>query len=216
MWFKILRLAIPVVSSAVRRGRATAFGEPKGDAVEALATIAAAQRADLASTAAITATLVGVTAAYFAGTLFYEASLVARLGWGTALLPLPIWIVAAFAALSNIAMRHRLLVIGIAERRVLEANSAPTELTEVWAIADDTMEWNKTLRPHRMAIGLMVAVVVLALLGYTWVMGHAAPDPLWFEITVFAVYLGILGITAWSLASGSKTVSASIRRLERA
>jgi len=122
-----MREAIPALRSRRQRD--------EKETIEAIATLVAAQRADLATTAALTSTLVGAGITFIVATLYYQTSLVDRLQWGAALLPLPVWVIAGFGVLTNVTMRHRMLVVGAqAESRHPFGRCGPSRTTS-WKCA---------------------------------------------------------------------------------
>lgn len=172
--------------------------EGRDRSFDAVAELCTAQRADLASTAVLVATLSSVGSAYVAGSLFYHRELESAIHTALAFVPIPVWILATFAALSNIAMRHRMLVLRQVEDQIVRASPlrGVASIAKLWHEADDIMESNRARRGDRVTIFSATSGVIISMIAYTWWLVGLAALPTWLAASVGALY----GVWAFALA----------------
>ena len=167
----------------------------RGSHLGALAELAAAQRADLASTAGLVATVSALSSAYVAGSIYYADEVNMAIGSGIVLMPVPVWLVASFVALATVAMRHRMAVLRLVEHEILgEVDLKQGVLVrKLWSEADDVMERSRARWQDRLAIDIVAVFVTASVLVYSWWAVNLSDPATWL------LALTVAGYSVWTI-----------------
>lgn len=157
----------------------------------AVAELASAQRADLASTASLNATLSAAAMAYVLATIYYRDQIVATLGDAASLVPAPVWVAGSFAALASVSMRHRLAVLRKLEVSILRESRTESGalVASLWTAADDVMEHKHSDALTRLILAFTVAPIGLLVVAYGylfWV--DTFQHPVWQSVTIVTAF----------------------------
>jgi hypothetical protein len=176
--------------------------------LSALGVLYQGEKADATGILNVAMAMMGIGAAYIVGAVgFVDEFGSSSFPWLAVLLvPLPLWLIAAFHSLLTLnGMMHGVSVQILEDRLCREARIEGETRRYVGSKGgDQIMDVRKAKAAHRMATYFVYGGVAGAVVGFTaFVLTSVWQHlPLWVMVVAFIVYVGAFLIVGWSWAKG--------------